>query len=84
MLVGKQFKIESDELNVTLYQKYTALTGKKKGEVCWRPIAYLGTVQSALKHLVDLNLRESGLRDLRTVVKKQQEIYDLIASLKED
>ena len=29
MLIGKKYKIESDELNITLYQKYISTKGKK-------------------------------------------------------
>jgi len=37
MLINDRYKIESDSLNVTLYQKGIS---KPNGNVYWRPIAY--------------------------------------------
>ena len=80
MLIGDKYKIESDSLNVTLYQKGTS---KANGKVYWRPIDYFSCVENALKHLVDLEVAETGLKDFRTVVEKQKELYHLIKGLKQ-
>lgn len=74
MLIGNRFKIESDSLNVTLYE-----LGKSK--TYWRPIAYFATVENALIGLADLAIAETGLKDFRTVVAKQTEIYQIIRGL---
>jgi len=80
MLIGENIKIESDDLNVTLYQKGTS---KNSGKVYWRPIAYFSCVENALKHLVDLAVMKTGLKDYRAVVEKQKELYQLIKGLKQ-
>ena len=72
MLIGDKYKIEADSLNVTLYQV---------GKNYWRPIAYFSTVENALIHMADLELASTGLKDFRTVVEKQNEIYHLIRGL---
>lgn len=78
MLIGENYKIETDNMNVTLLKK-----GKTKdGNEYYRPIAYLYDLNNALKYLVDLEVYETGLKDLKTVIKKQEELYQLINSLK--
>ena len=80
MLIGEKYKIESDSLNVTLYQKGTS---RNSGKVYWRPIAYFSCVENALDHLVDLEVMETGLKDFRAVIEKQKELYQLIKGLKQ-
>ena len=79
MLVGDKYKVESDGLNVTVFEKAKP---KKPGTVNWRAVAYLSTLKNALEYLVDLEVLKTGLKDFSTVVKKQDELYRLIASLK--
>lgn len=78
MLVGDNYKVESDTLNVTLYHKEVS---KKDNCTRWRPIAYFATVKNALSHLVGLEVNNTGLKDLRTVVKKIENLETLISGL---
>ena len=78
MLIGKKYKIEADAMSVTLFKKGES----KAGKVTWPTLGYFATVQNALEHLVDLEVSETELKDLTTVVKKQDELYKLIDSLK--
>ncbi len=78
MLVGNKYKIETDALNVTLFQRGNIKTG---GKVYWRPIAFFSSFENALDRLVDLEVMETGLKDFLAVVKKQKELYQLIKSL---
>ena len=80
MLVGRKYKIESDSLNVTLFKKRTT----KKGGEAWSPIAYHSNVKEALVTLVNLEVSETGLKDLRSVVAKQDELIHLIGGLKNE
>ncbi len=73
MLVGK-FKIESDSMNVTVLEKAKTNTGK----VYYRPLAYFPFLKDALKYLVDQKVSETKLKDFKTVVRKQDKLYDLI------
>lgn len=79
MLIGKNYKIESDSLNVTLYKPVKV---KKTDSIRWQPIAYFSGLSNALDHLVDLEVAETGLKNYRAVVEKQKELYQLIRSLK--
>jgi len=76
MLIGK-YKIESDSLNVTLYEKAKSKTSVTR----WRSIAFFSSIKSALNHLVDLEVMSGGLTDLKTVVEKQDELFNLIKQL---
>ena len=77
MIISKKWKIESDELNVVLYE----LRKNKKGEQVWRAHSYYATVPNALRGFVDIKINRTGLKDLETVVSKLEELYVLTKSL---
>jgi len=78
MLIGKDFKIESDPMNVILYRRSI---NKKTEQEYWRTEGYFSTVKNALKRVADYKVSKTGLKDLKTVSDKQDEIYKLIQSL---
>ena len=80
MLIGDRYKIESDSLNVTLYR--AAKNPRKPGVKIWDAIAYFSNPHDALQHLVNLEVKESGMEDLKTVCQKIDELHRLINSLK--
>jgi len=77
MLIGDRYKIESDSLNVTLFEKAKS----KTSATTWRSIAFFSSIKSALNHLVDLEVMGTGLSDLKSVTKKQDELFNLIKQL---
>ena len=77
MLVGENIKVEADSLNVTVYQRGTSKTNR----VYWRPIAYFSTVRNAFEWLANQELQLTGLKNLETVVKRQDEIEEMIKGL---
>jgi hypothetical protein len=85
MLFGKNYKIESDSMNVTILKRMVAdgkrANTKQAGREYWTPIAYYGNVKKALKGLVDLEVAETNLVDLKTVVAKIDELKELIDHL---
>ena len=78
MLIGKGYKVETDAMNVTIMKRGVS---KKTGKETWANVAYFSTFENALEYLVDLKVRETGLRDLQSVVEKQKELYSLIRRL---
>ncbi len=78
MLIGNNWKIEADTDNVTLSRRSVAKVGKRAGLETWKPEGYFSTLQNALRFLVDLEVKETHLTDLRTVIAKQEELYKLI------
>lgn len=79
MLIGKDYKIESDNLSVTIYKR---MVSKKSGKEYWSPISYFSSIKNALHEFVNMGIRETELSDLKTVVQKQEELYKLIDSLR--
>ena len=86
MQIGKDWKIESDELNVTLFKRHPAggksfKTGKVSTQDTWAVHTYYSNVGNALKALVDQEIRNTELKDLETVLAKIEELHTLIESL---
>ena len=77
MLIGKAYKIESDAFNITVYHKRISKTKR----LYWDAVGHFAKLSHALEFLVDLEVRKTGLIDLATVTKKQDELYNLIEGL---
>ena len=82
MLIGKRWKIESNELNITISKRHTVkATPATPAHDVWKVFGYYATIKNALIGLVDQGVRESELTDLKTISKKQDELYKLIDSI---
>lgn len=83
MQINENWKVESDSDNVTLLQR--RITQPKDTSqaprTSWKP-SYFGNVQQALKGLVTNELNATGLKSIEVIVKKQDEIFKLIDSIK--
>lgn len=84
MNLSKNYKIESDNLNVTIWkrcivQKDTKTS--KKGDEYWTAVGYYATVQGALSGIVKMEINGTGLKDFRTVVTKVNQLEKLIRDL---
>lgn len=78
MLINEKYKIESDNLNVTLYRLSKP---RKEGVKNWDAIAFFSTPKNALKYLVENEITGTGMKDLKTVVDKMDELEGLINRL---
>jgi len=81
MLIGKKYKIESDSLNVTLYKRVKSKNKGTSTTTTWRAIGYFSNPQNAMKYLAKLEVMETGMKDIATVIKKQEEIFNLVDNL---
>lgn len=83
MQINENWKIESDESQVYLLQrKITQSKDINEGpKTSWRT-TWHGNVQQALKSLVTRELNATGLKSIEVIVKKQDEIFKLIDSIK--
>ena len=75
MLIGKNIKVETDEMNVTLFRRHVA---KKTGKERWKALTYHATVRDALNELVRMKVNKTGLKDVQTVVDKLDEVKNVI------
>ena len=81
MLIGTQYKLEADEMNVILSQKVKRTNKEGKKYVDWKGIGYFATPENALTELVNLKVRETELKDLRTVVSEINNLHKIILEL---
>ncbi|MBU3176061.1 hypothetical protein KPL47_06730 [Clostridium estertheticum] len=83
MQINENWKIESNADNVTLLQR--RITQPKDTSqaprTSWKP-GYYGNVQQALKGLATNEINATGLKNIEVIVKKQDEIFKLIDSIK--
>lgn len=79
MLIGKNWQVVSDELNVIVSRKKTRrkkATGE--GYDSWEVVGYFATVEQALHFLINQGVRDTALYDLRTVTNAIKGIRDMI------
>jgi len=84
MLIGKDYKIESDELNVTLYRRHRVKAkNDKPAHDIWTIKGYYSNPKNALYALIELEVNETGLKDLQTIVKRIDLLEDDIKAVLE-
>ena len=82
MLIGNRWKVESDAMNYILSEKHVSKKpGEGYGKEYWLAIEFYAHVSSALKELVDMEVRGTGLTDFILVVDKIAELKKLINEL---
>jgi hypothetical protein len=77
--IGTKYRIGLDGMNVTVFQRCKPRKAGAGGS--WRPIGYYSSFKNALEGLVDHDVKQPDLKDLKMVVKKQDELHKLIESL---
>lgn len=82
MQIGKNFKIESDEMNVVILERHVVGKGKSAGQETWKSIAYCGTLEYALEHLINLQVNRTGMKTVEDVAEKMKELRrDILEAL---
>ncbi|MFR4584687.1 hypothetical protein [Clostridium cadaveris] len=91
MRLNDKYKLESDELNVTLYEKSIMEKGKTKKKEdenieiekveIWKPIAFYATLEQALNGIIKREINGTGLKDVQTIVKKINELKAFISDI---
>ena len=77
MLIGNSWKIESDRMNVILSKK----SRKTKIGKFWKVLGFYPDIKSALHALVEQGIRDTKLKDLKTINDKIEELHTLIKNL---
>ena len=83
MKINEEYKIESDEENITLFRRVETSGKDKKGnpvpkEKKWVAIKWFSTVEGAFRELIRMEIMGSGMEDLESVVQALHKIYQEI------
>ena len=76
MKINEKYSIESDVLNVTVYEHSIV---KEKGSESFgkevkKPVGYLTTIDQAFKFLIDREVKGTGMKELNTIMNKITEL----------
>ena len=83
MNIGKNWRIESDEMNIILLKRaHVKATAKHEAHDAWIVKGNFSNLHNALKALVDYEVMKTGMRDMETIIKKQDELYKLIEGVR--
>ena len=75
--MGK-YKITSDSMNIILQEKQH---NKKRNFDYWESIAFFSTPKNALDYIIDKEIKESWVDDLKLIVKKIDKLEKSIDGL---
>ncbi len=82
MELGKQWKIESDSLNVILLKKVKRTRKADKTEYeDWEIAGYFATPANALHGMVKQRIRDTGLKDMVTITKEIGKLHQVVENL---
>lgn len=78
MKINEKYKIKSDENNVIICEKYTPKEGKNAGKGQWRPMSFHPNLEFAYRHLLELEINKTELKDIETVLKAISDVKSFI------
>lgn len=81
MKLNKKYQIISDKMNVMIQELET---NRKTKATRWITVGYFNRISQAFDFFIDLEVKATGMIDLATVVKKQEELHALITKLWRD
>ena len=89
--VMNKYRIMADPLNIILQEK-KVITGegrgrptqKEKGTEYWNNIAFFSNPKNALDYIIEKEIKESWVDDLKEVVKGMDKLYQAIQGIKLD
>ena len=79
MLIGNNWKIESASLNVVLSKNFRR-KNKKTGKMYtdWEIMGYFSSVEHALHELINQGVRDTELKDLKTIIPLINRLHQII------
>lgn len=87
MRINEKYSIESDVLNVTVYEHSVVKEKESKnfGKEVKRAVGYLTTIDQAFKFLIDREVKGTGMEDFNTIMNKIEELrFDIERMLKNE
>ena len=76
MRINEKYSIESDVLNVTVYEHSVVKEKESKnfGKEVKKAVGYLTTIDQAFKFLIDREVKGTGMEDFNTIMNKIAEL----------
>ena len=76
MKINEKYSIESDVLNVTVYEHSIVKEEESEnfGKEVKKPVGYLTTIDQAFKFLIDREVKGTGMEDFNTIMNKIAEL----------
>ena len=73
---NEKYSIESDVLNVTVYEHSIVKEEESEnfGKEVKKPVGYLTTIDQAFKFLIDREVKGTGMKELNTIMNKITEL----------
>lgn len=87
MRINEKYSIESDVLNVTVYEHSVVKEKESKnfGKEVKKAVGYLTTIDQAFKFLIDREVKGTGMEDFNTIMNKIAELrFDIERVLKNE
>lgn len=74
LILNEKYRIISDELNVTVQESYISKNVEYLGEKMYKSISYHPSIAMAIKSIIDDEINGTGLKDIKTVSDKIEEL----------
>lgn len=87
MRINEKYSIESDVLNVTVYEHSVVKEKESKnfGKEVKKAVGYLATIDQAFKFLIDREVKGTGMEDFNKIMNKIAELrFDIERMLKNE
>lgn len=81
MRINNRYKIESDDVSITLYESYIGKKGKSEGEEQWKAIGWFSTFEGVMGKVVDLGVKKTELKDIGTIMNEIKELKNMISEI---
>ena len=73
-----KYKLTADAYNIILQEKYH---NKKQDTIGWQNIAYFSNPTNALDYVIENEIREAWVDDLKAVIKEMGKLYESIRGI---
>lgn len=82
MKIGNtNYKIVSDEVSIQLLQEYEVKSGKNKGNIDYKIVGWYSNMKDLCEGLLRREVKRSQLTDLYTIIKRIDEVKDVIKNM---
>jgi hypothetical protein len=86
--VMNKYRLSADSMNIILQEKQTITgTGKKKptirkvGDTYWNNIAFFSNPKNALNYIIEKEIKELWVEDLKEVVKRMDKLEKMVEGI---